>query len=416
MVLRVTNKSNQLATFRVMSLSVVTKFSEGFYLLKDMGNSTDIDLHTPDNGVISDIFLKMDGEHMSAAPVSLGLDPGYCFVDDATAERVITQALTVCTENDVRISNIEDMSPIYTHNTMFISGESPEEKPYYVWRNTFGVGYISDQGVYFSTQAVAQNLFGSGKFGYPAMVNNEEETKPNKNGVFTSTKGGGFCFLDELRGRFLFLDYNGRLYAYSDLDEDNKEKEYKPNDIQHHLKFFGGNFIGSNSLAYALFEDEHIKGKHYIYQLEVKPVYYNPIEKVVEVAATSKLNGANLFATNELTAKVMYFVNNNQLYMYDLEQNTEEPLSLTDMVSEEEITYISNRYWTGDAVEDNNFDYLAIATHKDGKYKVYLYEILGGKPYGKPVRILEGEGKVVKMHYVHPSMTMNSYSDFPGSF
>lgn len=35
---------------------------------------------------------------------------------------------------------------------------------------------------------------------------------------------------------------------------------------------------------------------------------------------------------------------------------------------------------------------------------------------GKPVHILEGEGKVVKMHYVHPSMTMNSYSDFPGSF
>ena len=102
--------------------------------------------------------------------------------------------------------------------------------------------------------------------------------------------------------------------------------------------------------------------------------------------------------------------------MYDLEQNTEEPLSLTDMVSGEEITYISNRYWMGDAVEDNNFDYLAIATHKDGKYKVYLYEILGGKPYGKPVRILEGEGKIVKMHYVHPSMTMNSYGNFPGSF
>ena len=414
LVLRVTNKSNQLATFRVMSLSVVTKFSEGFYLLKDMGNSTDIDLHTPDNGVISDIFLKMDGERMSAAPVGLGLDPGYCFVDDATAERVITQALTVCTENDVRISNIGDMSPIYTHNTMFISGEVPEEKPYYMWRNIFGVGYISDQGVYFSTQAVAQNLFGSGKFGFPAMVNSEEETKPNKNGVFTAS--GGFCFLDELKRRFLFLNYNGLLYAYSDFDKDNQEKEYKPNDIQHHLKFFGGNFIGSNSLAYALFEDGHTKGKHYIYQLEVQPVYYNPIKSVVEVASTSKLNGANLFATNELTAKVMYFVNNNQLYMYDLEQNTEELISLTDMVCGEEITYISNRYWTGDAIEDNNFDYLAIATHKDGKYKVYLYEILGGKPYGKPVRILEGEGKVVKMHYVHPSMTMNSYSDFPGSF
>ena len=47
---------------------------------------------------------------------------------------------------------------------------------------------------------------------------------------------------------------------------------------------------------------------------------------------------------------------------------------------------------------------------------MYLYEILGGKPYGKPVRVLEGEGKVVKMHYVDPSMSMVSYSYFPNSF
>ena len=106
LTLRVTNKSNQLETYEVMSLSVTTKFSEGFYLLKDMGNSTDVDLHVPDNSVVNDIFLKMDGERMPAAPVSLGLDPGYCFIDDATAEHVITKALTVCTENVVRISNI----------------------------------------------------------------------------------------------------------------------------------------------------------------------------------------------------------------------------------------------------------------------------------------------------------------------
>lgn len=47
---------------------------------------------------------------------------------------------------------------------------------------------------------------------------------------------------------------------------------------------------------------------------------------------------------------------------------------------------------------------------------MYLYEILGGKPYGKPVRVLEGEGKVVKMHYVDPSMSMVSYDYFPNSF
>ncbi|MBQ6792419.1 MAG: hypothetical protein IJO84_03500, partial [Butyricimonas sp.] len=125
---RVTNKSNKLETYQVMSLSVVTKFSEGFYLLKDMGNSTDVDLHASDNSLVDNIFLKMDGEHMPDAPVSLGLDPGYCFVDETTAEYVITKALTVCTEKDVRISNIEDMSTIYTHSNMFLGGEAPEEK------------------------------------------------------------------------------------------------------------------------------------------------------------------------------------------------------------------------------------------------------------------------------------------------
>jgi len=410
---RVTNKSNKLEMYQVMSLSVVTKFSEGFYLLKDMGNSTDVDLHASDNSLVDNIFLKMDGEHMPDAPVSLGLDPGYCFVDETTAEYVITKALTVCTEKDVRISNIEDMSTIYTHSTMFLGGEAPEEKPYYVWRNAYGVGYTSDKGVYFSTQASLWDLLGTGKFGFPAMVNDDEETKPNRNGVFASSC---FYYLDELKGRFLFLDYNGSLHTYNDLDENNEEKPNKPNGITHHLKFFGKNYMDKKSTGYALFEDGNIAGKHYIYQLVLGIDPSNPIEKVTEVATSSKLNGANLFAVNELTAKVMYFVNDNQLYMYDLIQNTEELLRPTDMTTGEEITYISNRYWSGSDNADKNFDYLVFATHKDGKYKVYLYEILGGKPYGKPVRVLEGEGKVVKMHYVDPSMSMVSYDYFPNSF
>ena len=409
LTLRVTNKSNLLEEYQVISLSVVTLFSDGFYLLKDMGNSTDIDLHVPDNSIINDIFLKLDGEHMPAAPVGLGLVPGYSFLDATTAEYVVTKVLTVCTENDVRISNIEDMSTIYTHSTMFLGEEALNEKPYYVWRNVYGVGYLSDQGAYFSTQNSSGR--GTGKFGYPVMVNNEENTRPNRNGVFA---GLCFCYLDELEGRFLFLDHNGSVQVYSDLDKDNKAKAYKPNGITHHLKFFGINFMSTIYTGYALFEDETNAGKHYIYQLLLNSGSYNPIEKVTEVAASSKLNGATLFATNELTAKMMYFVNANQLYMYDLEQNTEELLNPTGVGAGEEITYVSNRYWKGGTEAD--FDYLAIATHKDGKYKVYLYNILGGKPSGTPVRILEGDGKVVKMNYVDHSMDMNSFRYFPGSF
>ena len=44
--------------------------------------------------------------------------------------------------------------------------------------------------------------------------------------------------------------------------------------------------------GYALFEDENTVGKHYIYQLVLGMDPSNPIEKVTEVAASSKLNGA----------------------------------------------------------------------------------------------------------------------------
>lgn len=102
--------------------------------------------------------------------------------------------------------------------------------------------------------------------------------------------------------------------------------------------------------------------------------------------------------------------------MYDTELNTEEELQPQDFVTGEEITYISNRYWMWTDDKEHNFDYLVIATHKAGKYKVYLYEVLGGKAYGKPKYVFEGDGKVVKMQYVSPKMTMKSLDYFPGSF
>ncbi|MFO3725825.1 PKD-like family lipoprotein [Butyricimonas muris] len=418
LILRITNKGNGVDVYHVMSLSVITTFSEGFYLLKDMGNSTDIDLHTWDNSKITDILQKKDGEALPASPVSLGIDPLYCFLDESTGEYVITKALTICTDNDVRIMNIEDMSTIYTHNTMFHNGEVPEEKPYYVWRNVNGVGYISDQGAYFSAQLATQQLLGTGKFGFPAMVD-EEDSKPNKNGSVST--GAYYFYFDELKDRFLCLDYNGGLKALANKPKDSEEEaKYVPNGIKHKLKAFVRNYVGNVDAGFALFEDADVAGKHYLYSMALdyddNPTTYNPIKKVTEIASDSKLNTATLYASNELTAKVIYFVNSNKLYMYDTELNTEEELQLQDFAIGEEITYVSNRYWTWTDDKEHNFDYLVIATHKTGKYKVYLYEVLGGKAYGKPKYVFEGDGKVVKMQYVSPKMSDKTLNYFPRSF
>lgn len=401
------NKANGATSIETVSLSVVTPFSEGFYLLKEINGGTDLDLHLKDGSYVMDILEAKDGQPMPGAPVSIGLDPTYSFIN-AQTEYEITKAVTICTENDVRISNIEDMSVIYTYNTMFL-GEIPTgEKPYYIWRNYFGVGYTCDKGIYFSYQAPSYQLLGTGKFGLPVLVNDSEGTKPSFYGVISS---GCWFFFDELKGRLLYLDFNGSLHTFKDEDEEGKKQPYPINGIPHKLKYFGINYIAADkeTNGYILFEDENNVDKLYIYHMVLSTTnIYNPIKKVIEVGASSKLHEADLFATYESTAKVMYFVANNQIYLYDLEQQVEEPLNPTGMAAGEEITYIKNYYWKEDAVTGDNFDYLVFATHQNGKYKVYMYNILGGKPNGGPVRILEGDGKVVSMRFVDKDMKIDS--------
>ena len=86
-----------------------------------------------------------------------------------------------------------------------------------------------------------------------------------------------------------------------------------------------------------------------------------------------------------------------------------------------EITYISNRYWTYESDAENNFNYLVVGAFQNGEYKVYMYETVGGEPTpGQvPARVLEGEGRAIKLHFNSPAMDLDNAeaaSYYPCSF
>jgi hypothetical protein len=168
------------------------------------------------------------------------------------------------------------------------------------------------------------------------------------------------------------------------------------------MLYFGHNYTGQQDHeGYAIFQDRVAPGKRYLYRLALNYAqYHNPITSVAEISPALKFNEATYFATNELDARVIYFLHDNRLYMYDVEVGSEELLAPNDLPADEEITYVSNRYYVNPADAEANFNHIAIATHQAGRYKLYLYDVLGGKPNGAPRRILEGEGKVVKMQYI----------------
>ena len=414
--LTVTNDETGYSIIKEITLSAQTEFSLGFYVLKETpeGN-TEVDLHTDDE-LMADLIAKSTGSTMAGKPKSMGLVFDYSCIDPETGEYMIPRALSVCADNDIRIFNLNDWSTIFTHEDMFFGSVPENDVPLYLWPNYYCIGYISEAGVNNNYQSGVSGLYSAGKFGVPMTI--DKSCKPSIHMMFSGGTWTAYLF-DELNHRFLALDYNANLYAFDELDADGDEADYSPNAVpaDYEIVFFGRNSSTGKELGYALFEDAQ-KQKH-LYTLELAMgSRANPVTGVSDIPVSMNMTNATLFANNENDANILYYVADNKIWMYEIADGIESELPINGL-GDGEITYLSNRYWTYEDDKENNFNYLAVGVHKDGKYQIYLYNSIGGKPDGAPVRVLEGEGKACKMHFNSPAMDAgNPYvsSDYPCSF
>ena len=400
----VTNESNGNATFHQSLLTVTTEFSNGFYVLKEVDGATELDLHLPDGEKMENLIEMATGEKWNDKPVSLGLTPLGSYLDEETGEFVFTPMINVCTENDVRVFNVDDMSIIHEHATLFYN-EVPEEKPYYMWFNTFGIAYMSNRGIYFSMQMPDYGQGSSGQYGYP---DRSGEYEPNKLGVYD---GSGYYFFDEMNGRFVQMDASGYVNDFE------LGGQFPNEGIEHELLYFGRRYVGDyEGLGYAVFADKDDASKRYLYSLSFAyGSYSNPITNVEEIPEGEPFREAELYAISEHEANVIFFVVDNQLYRYSLTDKVGSPVPVEGLGAGEEIVYLNNSFWLSENQEDA-FDYLVVGTQAGDSYKLYLYNTLGGYTDGKPVHILEGKGKVVRMRYLSQDMNSGNENSYSISF
>lgn len=408
--LKVTNKNNGQEAFAVTRMNVTSEFSTGHYILKEIDGKTDMDLHTPDNDLLTDLLLKSLGRRIEGTPNHLGLLGKYSYIDPLSSQIEVTTSLNVATDHEFNMINTADMSVIHNHDNMFYYDNPPAEKSLFSAFQNFGAIYFSDQGVYFATYDLIWGGGGSGKFGVRLAV--PGGCRPSKHVVVNPYYS---FFFDESQGRFMYIDMNAGVGIYNDEDAAGNTPEYKPNNIPHKLLYFGRSQVEMwTTNGFAVMQDKADAGKRYLYEMTLSYDTTNPIIEVRDMSGT-KFAQADRYAINELQARVIYFVVNNQLYTYKIDDKLEEPLTLTGLAADEEITYLSNRYWL-DGPEETQFNYLAVGTYKGGNYKVYLYEMVGGMPIGAPVRILQGEGKMTFMQYVTPDLTAENNDKYPSSY
>lgn len=387
LVLTVEHKESGDRQFFTTQVIVNTKYSVGYYLLKEVDGKTDIDLITPDWELAENI-LENTSTRLEGTPMSFSVcnDINYIGEDGEREERVKT--VWICSDRDVRMLRLENMTPVYDIHTMFYE-ERPDERPRNLLYMASGssVGYLSNNGFYQMHLMVESAAH---RFGLPLRLSNPEaeESKDCSAAKHVFCGAGYYMFYDELNCRFLLVS-NGIMYRFQDTDYLGRPT-MSPNNMNSDLIYMGS----TKNFGYALMQDKQTQSKC-VYKLE-KEAYdkgklFSPLLERKELKPSLKIANASVFGHN---ARYDYFycATDNQLHLYDFGQNKETENILPGL--DGKITFIQH-YYKEKILNQEAIEYFAVATEKGGRYKIYFYEMLAGKPdLSKAPKTIEGEGCV----------------------
>lgn len=374
------SKTNGYYVHKLTSLTVGTLFTRGHYILKeDASGNTDMDLLLDDGRLVPNILMTTQGSTLSGKPRSMGILYNKQFVDPVRLTKVKAHCLGIITTNKkVSVLRASDMKSLFNHSTMFF--DEPVDTPYKFLTGMWSNIYLSDKGTYASYTGSQ----GTGKLGFPSGESGGSDYWA------VSPSLAGMVYWDETNSRILWNNYNGDASILTDLI-------YPTTNLNYNCLFMG-NYRG---VVYSLLRDKTNSARLVLYRITTTSMSAPPkVNKVVEINATSKMHGATMFASNQYTAEIIYFVNNNKLYYYDAVNNAEYEIIAAGLPANETITFVSNRQYT---VATPNFDYLTIGTYLSGTYKLYMYNMIGGQPNGSPDRTASGTGKIKETHYLGTS-------------
>ena len=381
-----------------------SEFSRGFYILKETADgNTELDLGiTSGQPVKSNLFQITGQEPMMGKPLYLSHVASHSFINTAGD---IEGAHTVCVtteEGDLGFYETKSLLKVHDRSNV-MSGES----------------MTGDQKAYaaFTTYACNIMLTNTGSW-----INYVYGMMPTSGAFYmhgTGTNGGSqFLFTDMKGANLFFWDEQNHCVANSDAVSFGQGNGVYDNNgySTDGMDCLACGAVQALNKGYFLLEDA--SGKRYLHEVLMSPSDDKKFKATnhIELDPNSKFAQATEFATNELTTAYIYFIYNNQLYIYNLSTNKEEdaPVTLEGISSDETITYLAYQwqdYRNASVETDTNFTYLVVGTQKGDTYRLYMYSIESGRPKSLK-ETYEGNGKLKMCLYVTPVDFSYGYSTY----
>ena len=378
------SKTDGYTRTTTMKVAVSTDFSRGFYILKETADgTTELDLYTREKGLNADLLSKMLGAPLEGLPANLAVTYRQVYVDESTLNTANTNMLHIFTDKDYRGLRTEDLNTIFDRSSLCFEALGDDEVPYTLGTTLMQTMFFSSKGVAATTNGGMTFSYSTGKFG------------------MATGNGGSRYVVDLLMNLVYWNNAEHHLYSVDMNAATALPMEYDVRDLhEERLECIasGLNYMGGKATGWFVCEDNE-EGTRWLYLLEEESSGFSlpPVREVRRLDASLHIASGSCVAGNALSATVIYSIHNNKLYAYNWNTGSESEITLPGIGSGETLAYVSNQFLNKSEIFDN----LVVATHQNGRYKIYFYDsMVGGAPDRQTDRIAEGSGKVKSVRYV----------------
>ncbi len=395
LVFVVKNETTQVETIAKSILNVNSGVSRGWYVLKDNGEASDLDIIGFDGVVKADVYSSVNGRKLPGKGVQIASQSSYGYEvpkEDGSMSTKNEAVMIFLTDQDADICDADKLEEVVSFQDMFVV--APETK--------------SPQALFYGPACFF--FVNAGKI-YNAYA---MTPPPHKLGYYTTgtyhiqgndiLAGSSACLMFDNISRSLIID-KGPSNASPVIGFGKHRPEVNPydcNNMDCELVYMAGRTPKSAKEGIGIFNKS---GDYYIAELDKSfESYQNPIISWTPVAAGKEITKSGLFAINANAGnKYIYFVDQNgQIKSYSIHDGVEREQIQTIPVGEK-VAFMEHLIYKGYQDEQYHINCFVVLTNSQEGWKLYTYPFVGetGDIVDEP--LLKGQGKGYGRHVFYRS-------------
>jgi hypothetical protein len=389
LVFCVRDKETGYTEMTPIPLTITTVNMTGWYILKDDGSTTDFDFFAPGATtptVANWISFYNDGTRLDGKAVKASYIHNFKMDPNGDNLRVFV----VASERDASIVRIDNGEIIRDYNTMFFTPPATRRLQNVILE-------IGELTTFLVNDGLVYTLTHAGGLFY------DPSPSPHRFSSHAAAIYSQPLFFDEQTKSFIKYNYNV-FTPYNDAST-----ELKSNNLDADVLWMEG-YNYPRWKAYSLFKRLSPPNETFLVKMQSD---YNGASSLIGtshvIPDTHALPHADCWAGN-FTYDIIYFARDNKLYRANMDVDPiVESLQFT-LPAGEVVTCMQHMNKSvpqspGTVV----MDCLAVASHANGRYKVWLFAMDTGNLVSLPGPTFEGEGRVTCINYVQPDGSLRIF-------